>query len=378
MTTERGRAVAEVCERLLAENDYDATSVPARALAERALAEFAARGLLRLRFLETGMIAEGDMTELGEIVEAFAARSHTLMSLFLINAVFGAAAVAFFGSSEQKRRLLPEICQGKCQTAFALTECGAGSDAAAIEARYRRSDGGYRLNGIKYFTTGAEVADYLLVVAREEGAAAGTRAESIFIVPRDAPGLTVEPLPKLAGNVHASCRVRIENVAVADDTILGGAKGVHQAWPALRRLGLLERCAVACASVGLAGAVVQRTFEYARVRRQFDQPIASLQSIQFMLVDMKTLERTMCLLVQHAARALEADVDAVFAVCSAKAYCAEKLQELVAAGMRILGGRAYFDFEPMSRYYREAPWMLYAGGTVEIQKRTAARALGIG
>jgi alkylation response protein AidB-like acyl-CoA dehydrogenase len=92
---------------------------------------------------------------------------------------------------------------------------------------------------------------------------------------------------------------------------------------------------------------------------------------------MRTLVRTMSLMVAHAAQLLESGADATEQVCMAKYYCAEQLQQVVADGMRVLGGRAYFAPEDMERYYREAPLALYAGGTVEIQKHLIARCMGL-
>jgi alkylation response protein AidB-like acyl-CoA dehydrogenase len=117
--------------------------------------------------------------------------------------------------------------------------------------------------------------------------------------------------------------------------------------------------------------------EFARARDQFGKPIAAFQSIQHRLVEMRTLVRAMSLMVAHAAQLLESGVDATEQVCMAKYYCAEQLQHVVGSGMRVMGGRAYFEFEDMERYYREAPLALYAGGTIEMQKRQIARCMDL-
>lgn len=375
--TKHRERVRTVCQSLLASGQYDAQDARARELAASALAAFSESGLLNLPFLDTGRIGKGDMHTLAATLGTLAAHSHTLMSVFLINAVFGGVALAFFGSPAQKKQLLPAVRAGKSQMAFALTEPEAGSDAAAVSTSYERRAEGYVLNGVKQFTTGADVADHLLIVAKAHHAS-GTRPElTLFIVPRHGNGVTVQPLPKLAGNLHASCQVTLEGLHAGDDSVLGGREGVGTAWAMLRYMGLIERFCVAAVSAGLASAATERALEYACERRQFGQRISEFQAVQFPLVDMKTAERLMRLLVAEAAEKLESGADATFEVTTAKAYCAETLQTVVASGMRVMGGRAYFDFEPMSRFYREAPWVLYAGGTVEIQKRLAARAIGL-
>lgn len=81
--------------------------------------------------------------------------------------------------------------------------------------------------------------------------------------------------------------------------------------------------------------------------------------------------------VENALTAMQKGGDATQEVCMAKYFCAQKLQEIVSLGMRVMGGRSYFEFEDMSRYYREAPFTLYAGGTIEIQKMLIARKMGL-
>src|SRR5262249_28932981 len=186
----------------------------------------------------------------------------------------------------------------------------------------------------------------------------------VFMVKRNTEGLTVEPLQKMAANLHASCRLVIKDVFLPDDMVLGGVENQDAASTGLRVLATLERFVVAASNVGLARAVADRAVEFAKGRRQFGKPIAAFQSIQHKLVEMRTLVRSMSLMVGHAGELLESGTDATEQVCMAKYYCAEQLQHVVACGMRVLGGRAYFEPEDMERYYREAPLALYAGGTV--------------
>jgi alkylation response protein AidB-like acyl-CoA dehydrogenase len=214
-----------------------------------------------------------------------------------------------------------------------------------------------------------------LVVARSSGD--DKRAVSLFLVPGGAEGLRVEPLRRVSGNVHASCRVTMRDVRVGPEQLLGGTEWLGKAWPVMRFSGALERIVVAATAAGLAEAIVDRACSFAKERRQFGQPIASFQSLQHLLVEMRTAQIGMRLFVEHALRMLAAG-EPEQAASMAKYHCAEQLQEIVAKGMRIMGGRAFFSFEQMSRYYCEAPFSLYAGGTVEIQKSLIARSMGIG
>ena len=168
----------------------------------------------------------------------------------------------------------------------------------------------------------------------------------------------------------------MRDVRLGPELLLGGTEWLGKIWPVLRFSGSLERIVVAATAVGLADAIVDRACSFAKGRRQFGQPIASFQSLQHLLVEMRTAQVGMRLFVEHGLQMLAAG-EPEQAASMAKCYCAEQLQEIVAKGMRIMGGRA-FSFEEMSRYYCEAPFSLYAGGTIEIQKSLIARSMGIG
>lgn len=312
-------------------------------------------------------------TAIGHL-EALAGLSWTMASIYMINPVIAGALIAAGGSAEQRQRLLPQIQSGDRQFAFAMTEPAAGSDAASIQTEATRVAGGFVIRGQKHYITGADSADDLLVVARTGET---RRSFTLFLVPQSAAGVKVEIQAKLAMHPHSSCRISFEEVEVPEDSVLGGIESVDAAWPLLRYTGSLERTAVAAMAAGSAGAVVQRCLDFATGRIQFGQPIAMFQSIQHMLVDMVSSHKVMELLVQDALDTWERDGDVTRAASTAKYLCAEHLQEIVGRAMRVLGGRAFFDHEEMSRLYREAPFALYAGGTNEIQRNLVARSLGL-
>src|SRR6516225_6311333 len=164
-----------------------------------------------------------------------------------------------------------------------MTEPDAGSDAGAIATRAVAIGQGFAISGDKIFTTGASSADYILVVARRS--ADDKRAVSLFLVPGAAEGLSIEPLRRVSGNIHASCHVTLRDVRVGPEQLLGGTKWLGEAWPVMRFSGSLERIVVAATAAGLAEAIVDRACSFAKERRQFGQPIASFQSLQHLLVE---------------------------------------------------------------------------------------------
>jgi alkylation response protein AidB-like acyl-CoA dehydrogenase len=376
LTGVRERAAA-ACRRVLDRYAADGGVEPREAVGA-GLAAFAGAGLFDLGFLraDTSAVDPADMRVAAAAMEAIGGQSGWLASTYMVNLIIAGACVVLAGSPEQRAELLPRLREGRLQLAFALTEPGAGSDAAAIETTAEPDEDGYRLNGEKIYTTGAATADHILVVGRVVPTE-DRRALTLFLVPRGAAALSVEPLDTMAGGPHASCRVRLDGVRVEAADVLGGPAGLGKAWGVLRVTGTLERLMVSALSLGLASAAVERAVAFAKERRQFGQPIAGFQAIQHTLVEMRTIETAMRLFVEHALAAMEAGGDANQAVSMAKYFCSEQLQRVVAMGMRVLGGRAYFDFEEMSRYVREAPFSLYAGGTVEIQKLLIARQMGL-
>jgi len=370
-------AQAGAVNRRLAELKVLDRSISEREVIDLVMTEIVANGLMEIGFLNSGRNSGGDFHRVAAITETLASYSGAVASIYVVNAVFGGTCLALLGTAVQKAQFLADVKAGKSQVAFALTEPEAGSDASSIKTAATRVAGGFRLNGEKIFTTGAAVADYIFVVARYEAVESQRRQLGVFMVKRNSEGLTVEPLQKMAANLHASCRVVIKDVLLSEDMVLGGIGNLDAASSGLRVLGTLERFVVAASNVGLARAVTNRAVEFAKGRRQFGKQIATFQSIQHKLVEMHTLVRAMSLMVGHAGGLLESGSDATEQVCMAKYYCAEQLQHVVACGMRVLGGRAYFEPEDMERYYREAPLALYAGGTVEIQKHLIARCMGL-
>ena len=376
--TELGHAAARAADEIVSRSPaLVGSTAPDRELVGLALSAMAEAGLFDLNYLsaDTDRISAEDMKRAVSAVAALAARSLSLATIYMVNAIFGGAFVAQIATAQQKRHLLPAIREGRLQLAFAMTEPDAGSDASAMATRAVATGQGYAISGDKIFTTGASSADYILVAARSSGDE--KRAVSLFLVPGGAEGVSIEPLARVSGNVHASCRVTLRDVHVGPEQLLGGPQWLGKAWPIMRFSGSLERVIVAATAAGLAKAVTDRAVSFAKERRQFGQPLVSFQSLQHLLVEMRTAEVGMRLFVEHALEMLAAG-EAEQAASMAKYHCAEQLQEIVAKGMRIMGGRAFFSFEQMSRYYCEAPFSLYAGGTNEIQKSLIARSMGIG
>lgn len=165
--------------------------------------------------------------------------------------------------------------------------------------------------------------------------------------------------------------------AAKTTAVLGGEECLEKAWGTFRKTGMLERLVVSFMAVGLAQAATARATQFVQERKQFGKYLKDFQSIQHTVVEMGTLTKGMQLFAENALQAQENESDPTQAISMAKYFNAEQLQKIMGMAVRVMGGRAFFDFEPISRYYRGAPFSLYAGGTIEVQKMLIARSIGI-
>jgi alkylation response protein AidB-like acyl-CoA dehydrogenase len=368
--------VAQFCATYLAPAAVEAldrtTEFPAPLYS--ALAE---SGLLRVAIPAPLDGEGGDLFDVVLIAEELAKHSGTAVNLYLVNAIFAGLLLMLAGSDEQRRTLLPQLGAGLCKLAFALTEPGAGSDAAAIATTAVADGEAFLIQGTKLYTTGANVADFILTVARTRPEEKASRGTTIFLVPGGAPGLEIDPMDKIAGNAFASCEVRYQGVRVTAEHILGGPQALNRGWEFLMRSAFAERLCVAASCLGLAQSVYQEARGFALQREQFGQPIVGFQAIQHALVDMATEIEALRWLTYHAAWRAARGEDCTVEVGMAKIYGAEQLNLLVLKAMKILGGKAYLMSSPLQRYQREALLSYYAGGTAEVQKNLLGRLLGL-
>jgi acyl-CoA dehydrogenase len=264
---------------------------------------------------------------------------------------FGGKSVGYFGSDEQKRRLLPDLCAGKLRFALSITEPGGGTDVlGALKTRARRDDDGWIIDGAKVFTSQADTADYLVVVARTSEEAKPSHGVSVFLVPRGTPGVTLTELDTILDHAR-TFQVFYENVRVGPDALLGEeGRGFHQLLATLNN----ERVGIAAMCVGLAQAALDEAVAYAHQRHAFGRPIAQFQALQhhaaecateIELARLATL-RAAWLESQGLARGVEATM-AKMAAADAAVRTADRC-------MQICGGMGLTNDMNLLRYWRAA------------------------
>lgn len=272
----------------------------------------------------------------------------------------------------QRGRFLPKLVSGEAIGAFALTEPGAGSDAAGLTTKAARDGKGYRLDGTKIFITNGAVADLFLVFARTERSK-GRGALSAFVVERDRPGVSVgREIPKLGTRgsslseiVFSACRVPAENLL--------GEEGRGLAY---MMAGLdMERAVFTGLAVGIAEAALEAAVDYAKVRRQFGQPIASFQMVQQMLAQTATEIEAARLLAERAALMLDRGEDITKQASFAKLFGAQMVLRATQTAVQVLGGYGFTREFPVERFYRDAALVGIGGGTSQIQVLIIAKEL---
>jgi len=249
--------------------------------------------------------------------------------------LLGGAAIAAVGSPEQRREWLPRIAGGEVKATLALTEPNARWDAAGITATAREARGGFTLTGAKMFVPDAHLADVLIVAARSRDGSTMEDGVSLFLVPKDAAGLTIRRLPSV-DETRKLCEVTLENVAVPGSALLGE---LHQGWAPLQQV--IDRAAVALSAemCGAAQRVLDMTVDYAKLRVAFGKPIGIYQGVKHKCADMLVEIENAKSLTYYAAWAVdEGEADAPLAVSMAKAAASDAGRKVCAAGIQLHGG----------------------------------------
>ena len=265
------------------------------------------------------------------------------ISLHLLTPSLFATPIALFGSKEQKETYLPRFCDETFPKATAaIIEPVYQFDPADLDTRAEKVSDGFVITGKKTFVPLAADADLFLVYAQENGT---TQA---FIVPGDAPGVTVGERVKMMGaQALAVYNVDFAEVHVDKKSRLGGLKGIR-----LNRLLTVSRIALGALALGQARAAYEYAVDYAKNRVAFGEPIAHRQSIAFLLANMRIEIEAARLMVWEAAYKFDAGEDATKAAGMAKHYADKMVLEVTDSAVQVLGGHGYVRDHPVELWLR--------------------------
>lgn len=306
------------------------------------------------------------------IVEEVARAGACLAYAYIPTATFCAKGINRYGTDEQKQTLLPEIAAGRMRMAMGLSEPDAGSDLAHLATRAIPDGDDWIVRGQKIFTTGADTAEFIFGFVRTDPDAVGSRGLSVLLIPRDAEGISVRPLRKLAGQGTHTCEVFLDDVRVSGANLVGelnrGAEIIFALLDA-------ERISVGAEGCGVGQRALDIALAYAQDRVQFDQPIIDFQAIGHMLADMAMDIEMARLLTWKAAWKLENGLPCSMEASMAKVAGSEAGTRTVNRGMQILGGYSYMVEYGMERLWRETKLHEIAGGTNQIQRNIIVKHL---
>ncbi len=277
-----------------------------------------------------------------------------------------------YGSDETKKKFLPRMATGELLGAYALSEAGAGSDAASLQCRATKDGDYYVLNGTKsWVTTGAEAGIFVVMVRTNPGER--SKGISSFVVERDTPGFSIgKKENKLGLRASSTVQLVFEDARVPARQILGKeGEGFKIAMETLDG----GRIGIAAQAVGIAKASLDASVAYANEREQFGKKIARFQAIQWKLADMATSIDAARLLMYRAARLRDAGEPHTQEAAMAKLFASEMSNRAAREAVQIHGGAGYLKDFPVERYYRDARITEIYEGTSEVHRIVISRNL---
>ncbi len=316
--------------------------------------------------------AGGDNVCYAIAVEEIARACASTSVIMSVNNSLVADPLYKFGTEAQKHKHLIPLASGRMLGAFALSEPGAGSDAAGQQTTARRDGDAFVLNGTKNFITNAREADIVLVFVTVDR---HLRAKGVcaFIVEKGTPGFTITKVEKKLGIKGTSCcQLLFEHCRVPADNLVGEVgQGFKIAMATLDS----GRIGIAAQAVGIAQAALDISLSYATERMAFDKPIASFQAIQWMIADIAHQTEAARLLTYRAAWLKDRGVRHTKESAMAKLFASETASRAPTKALQIHGGYGYiYDF-PAQRLFRDARVTEIYEGTSEIQRLVIAHQL---
>jgi alkylation response protein AidB-like acyl-CoA dehydrogenase len=271
------------------------------------------------------------LAELTVVTEELAAHGLPLLIAVISPAICGSILAAHAGDA-MKASWLPGLADGTRRMAFALTEPDAGSNSHNVSTTARRAGAGWGITGGKYYISAADECEALLLVARDDSVAGGL---SLFVVPTDAPGLTLKPIPTALVSPDRQFTVFLDDVAVGEDALIGVAgQGFRQVFAGLNP----ERILAAALCNGVGRYAVAKAAEYARQRKVWSEPIGAHQGIAHPLAQAHVGVELARLATERAAELFDAGQDAAEAANIAKLAAADAALAALDQAIQTHGG----------------------------------------
>jgi acyl-CoA dehydrogenase len=288
-----------------------------------------------------------------------------------VHCLMAAPHLLHAGTETQLARYMPGIISGDILTAVAISEAEAGSDVGAMRTKAVRTDGGWRLNGAKFWISNGANADVYFVAARTDPNGKSANGISMFIVERNTPGFKVgRKLDKLGFRASDTAELIFEDCFVPDSHLLGTE---HRGFYAVMENFQTERLILSTLNVSEVFTALRFTIQYVRERKTFGVPLIDRQVLRQRLAMLMTRAEAGRQLVYHAASMMAAGEDAVREVSMVKAYWGELVNETMYQCLQCHGGYGFLNGTPIERMYRDARLYSIGGGATEIMLEEVAK-----
>jgi alkylation response protein AidB-like acyl-CoA dehydrogenase len=330
-------------------------------------------GLLGIRVPEAYGGAGMDVTAYAIAVEECARVDGSLALTVASHNGLGTGHILSFGSEEQKRRYLPRAAAGEALAAWALTEPGSGSDAAALRTTAVRDGDDWILDGTKMFITQGSIGGFCVVLARSSPENPPQRGITAFIVDTSAPGYRAsKKLKKYGCRWSDTVEVTLDGVRVSDAERLGARD--HGFLDTMRILDT-GRISIAAMALGLGRGALEMAVRYAKDRSAFGRPLADFQGLQFMLADAKAALDAAELLVYRAAWLADRGERYTEQASIAKLFASEAATRVCNDSLQIHGGYGYTREFEIEKHLRDVKLCEIGEGTSQVQKMVISKSL---
>ena len=280
--------------------------------------------------------------------------------------------IARWASPEQKAKYLPGLISGAHVGSLAMSEAGAGSDVVSMKLKADAVQGGYLLNGTKYWITNAPYAETLVVYGKTD-ASAGSKGITAFLIEKDMPGFSIgQKIEKVGMRGSPTAELVFDDCHVPEENVMGpvgGGVGVLMS-------GLdYERVVLAGLQLGVMQACLDTVIPYVRERQQFGKPIGAFQLMQAKVADMYVALNSARAYVYAVARACDNGKTTRFDAAGAILLASESAVKVALEAVQALGGAGYTTDWPVERYMRDAKLLDIGAGTNEIRRMLIGREL---
>jgi isovaleryl-CoA dehydrogenase len=275
-----------------------------------------------------------------------------------------------WGTDEQKAKYLPKLISGEHIGSLAMSEAGAGSDVVGMKLRAEAVEGGYRLNGTKFWITNGTYADTLVVYAKT---GEGSKGITAFLIEKDFAGFSIgQKIDKMGMRGSPTCELVFDDCFVPESQVMGplnGGVGVLMS-------GLdYERVVLAGLQLGIMQACLDTVIPFVRERKQFGKAIGTFQLMQAKVADMYVSLQSARAYVYAVARACDAGRTTRFDAAGAILLASEGAFRVAGEAIQALGGAGYTKDWPVERYLRDAKLLDIGAGTNEVRRMLIGREL---